>query len=498
MLRLSPGARLGPYEIVAAIGAGGMGEVYKARDTRLDRQVAIKTLTAAVASSSDARQRFEREARTVSQLSHPHICALYDVGQHDGTEYLVMELLEGETLAARLAKGPLPLDQTLRYALQIADALEHAHRHGVAHRDLKPANVMITRSGVKLLDFGLAKETQPFGAANASALETSPVPASLTSAGVFVGTLYYVAPEQLEGRSADARSDIFSFGATMFEMVTGRRAFDAASAVALASAILREQPPPVSSLRHDCPRSLERLIQACLAKAPDERWQTAHDVGLELASIVDDRSAGAAPAARRPTAGAPLVPWLVAAAALLSTVGFWLWRPALPPPAAAIRFAVPPPPGGAFSDTVETVCIALSPDGSQLAYVAADAHGDRRVWLRPLSANDPRPVPGTEGSRTVIWSPDGRSIAFFAGDKLKRLELPDGAPVTLSEVPDVGIFATWGAETDSVRDDPGRPLSGAGRRRSDGPGPGARPVATGSLDQLALVPARRSAFSCTW
>jgi serine/threonine protein kinase len=401
-----------------------MGEVYKARDTRLDRTVAVKILSSDIASSPDARQRFEREARTISQLSHPHICALYDVGQHDGTEYLVMEFLEGETLAARLAKGPLPLDQTIRYAAQMADALDKAHRQGIVHRDLKPANVMIAKIGVKLLDFGLAKPSVPLSPAAASMATVAATP-PLTERGALTGTVHYMAPEQLEGRPADARSDIYALGAVIYEMATGTRAFRA----------------PMQTLS---PPALDRLVRTCLAIDPDERWQSAHDVALQLAAIEGEQ---ALPPGR--TSGSRnargLLPWIVAAIAALAAASSWLRpRERAPSSSQPVRFAIPPPPGGAFSDTIETVCIALSPDGSQLAYVAADAAGARRVWIRALSAVDARPVPGTENARAVIWSPDGRSIAFFAADKLKRLDPPDGSPVTVSDVPDVRVTATWG------------------------------------------------------
>jgi Tol biopolymer transport system component len=429
-----------------------MGEVYKARDTRLDRAVAVKILSTTTVASADARERFEREAKAIAQLSHPHICALYDVGEAESPApspqplmFLVMELLDGETLAARLEKGPLPLEQTLRYGIEIGDALDKAHRHGIVHRDLKPANVMVTRSGVKLLDFGLAKAAAPLFPSSMSVVDTAAAAPQLTGQGTIAGTLQYMAPEQLEGRPADARSDIFALGVVLYEMATGKKAFTASSPLALASVILHGDPPSLTSVNAAVPAALVRIVGTCLAKDPDERWQSAHDVGLQLAAIVGERS-NAAPAVDRPKRGrSRLTPWIVAGVLLLLAFRSWLReRPATLPAAPSIRFAIPPPEGGSFSDTVETVCIALSPDGSQLAYVAADATGERRVWLRTMSAVEARPLAGTEGSRTVLWSPDGRSIAFFTGDKLKRLDLPDGAPVTLSEVPDVGVVGTWG------------------------------------------------------
>ncbi len=290
-MALSSGTRLGPYEILGAVGAGGMGEVYKARDTRLERTVAIKVLPSDVSASPEARQRFEREAKMVSQLSHPHICALYDVGREGEIEFLVMEYLEGETLSERLARGPVPLEQALRHGIEIADALDKAHRQGIVHRDLKPGNVMLTKSGVKLLDFGLAKlrqaETEPL-ASRLSALATQGTP--LTAEGTILGTLQYMAPEQLEGKEADGRTDIFAFGAVLYEMATGRRPFSGGSQASLIAAILEREPEPVSAVQPMTPPALDRVVKTCLAKDPEERWQTAHDIGVQLRWIMEGRS----------------------------------------------------------------------------------------------------------------------------------------------------------------------------------------------------------------
>src|SRR5271155_3998327 len=277
---LTPGTKLGPYQIESLLGAGGMGEVYRARDTRLDRTVAIKILTQGVADTPEVRQRFEREARAVSSLSHPHICVLYDVGNQDGIEYLVMEYLEGETLAARIAKGPLPTADLLRYASQIADALDKAHRQGIVHRDLKPGNVMLTKSGAKLLDFGLAKGGEVLQGGDIGSSPTVSQP--LTTRGTIVGTMQYMSPEQLEGKDADVRSDIFSFGAMLYEMATGRKAFEAKSHASLIAAILKEEPRPMRELQPLTPPALEHIVRACLAKDPDERPQSAHDLKLQL------------------------------------------------------------------------------------------------------------------------------------------------------------------------------------------------------------------------
>ena len=426
-MRLAPGERLGPYEILATVGAGGMGEVYKARDTRLDRIVAVKILSPDIASSPEARQRFEREARTISQLSHPHICALYDVGRHDEIEFLVMELVEGETLAARILKGALPLEYTLRFAIEIAEALDAAHRRGVAHRDLKPSNVMITRSGVKLLDFGLAKPAAPLGPAGAS-VPTAATQAPITGHGKLTGTIQYMAPELLDGRAADARSDLYALGAVIYEMATGERVFRSAP---------RSLAPP----------SLDRLVRVCVAADPDARWQSAHDVALQLAAVDTSRSSQT----ERVSAGrgAARLPWIIAviASAVAAAMAVADRRAVVPTPpvSATIRFAIAPPPGNAFWDNLEATPLAIAPDGSRVGFLATDGAA-QRVWIRAMSSMDATPVSGTEGARSLFWSPDGRSIAFFAGGKLKRIDLPAGAPVTVCDVVDgIGLNGTWGS-----------------------------------------------------
>src|ERR1700726_4188489 len=284
------GKRLGPYEILSGIGAGGMGEVYRAKDTRLNRIVAIKVLPSHLAHSPELRERFEREARTIASLNHPHICTLYDVGHQDGTDYLVMEYLEGETLAQRLIKGPLPLDQVLQYAIEIADALDKAHRKGVTHRDLKPGNIMLTKSGTKLLDFGLAKLKQEVAPANVQLSQLPTANDPLTAQGAIVGTLQYMAPEQVEGKEVDARTDIFAFGAVVYEMATGKRAFEGKSQASVIAKILETDPPPISSLQPMTPPALNRVVQKCLAKEPDKRWQAASDVCDELKWIAEGGS----------------------------------------------------------------------------------------------------------------------------------------------------------------------------------------------------------------
>jgi dipeptidyl aminopeptidase/acylaminoacyl peptidase len=440
-MSLTSGARLGPYEIVSLLGKGGMGEVYKALDTRLDRQVAVKILPADLA-DPEARQRFEREAKAISRLSHPNICALYDVGHEQHIEYLVMELLDGETLADRLAKGPLPMADVLRYGGQIAEALAAAHRQGVAHRDLKPGNVMITRTGVKLLDFGLAK-TIDDGLKPAIESETPTSTSPLTAMGTILGTYQYMAPEQLQGRPADARSDVFALGAVLYEMASGRRPFAGSTPIAVAAAVTTAEPPPIAVT----PSPFERLVRACLVKDPDRRWQSAHDVALQIAAIEEDT--------RRPSGAAAMsggrtrwLPWVAAAVATGAAIGFWMFRGGASPTPSEMEAQLVPPETGSFIYSPETVTIALSPDGGTLAFVAGRKGHTPSVWLRPLTAVEARPLPGTEGAGVVFWSPDGRSVAFVAGGLLKRLDLAAGAaaPVLVCAVPiGVGVSGTWGA-----------------------------------------------------
>ena len=447
-MTVAAGTRLGPYEILASIGAGGMGEVYKARDTRLDRTVAVKVLPQHL-SSPEARQRFEREARTISQLSHAHICALYDVGREGETDYLVMEYLEGEPLSDRLAKGPLPLEQTLRYGVEIADALEKAHRQGIVHRDLKPANVMLTKAGIKLLDFGLAKAMAPLKPlSDPSALATMTDADDLTQEGTVLGTLPYMAPEQVAGAEADSRSDIFALGATLYEMAAGKRAFSGSTRVALISAILRHDPELPSRIHSESPPALDGIIGTCLAKEPDLRWQSAADVGLQLAYLAragpDQTSATA-----RSFSSAPR--WLVglaaagilAAAALL--VLFTLRRPSNPP-SPTIRFAVRAPVGTRFPWIPQNNLFAVSPDGRRLAFVARSADGRDFLWVRSLAEPSAVTLSGTEGAAAPFWSPDSRFIAFFSDGKLKKIDPSGGPPITLCEAGGDYPSGSWGSE----------------------------------------------------
>ena len=445
-MTLQTGARLGPYEILDHIGSGGMGEVYRATDTRLQRSVAIKVLPDSFADDPGRRQRFEREAHVIASLSHPYICALHDVGsaQPEGAaqpvEYLVMEYLEGETLAARLSRGPLPLDDIIRYGGEIAAALEAAHRQRIVHRDLKPANVMLTRSGVKLLDFGLAKAVDGKLPAGSSTLTMSE---GVTSPGTMLGTLPYMSPEQVEGREADARSDIFAFGTVLHEMATGRRAFGGDSAAGIASAILATEPPPIVSSP-----SLDRLVRACLRKDPDQRWQSAQDVALQLRDVPErDRAVQQ----DRPNR----VPWIVAASAVALAIlaGLTAWRArtsSSPADASAsggpVRFAVPVGPvDGYLPESVERLTFAVSPDGRQIAFTGGVGDAIPSVSVRNLSGESVAQLPGTEGAASVFWSPSGKSVGFFSGGKLKRVELAGGAPVALCDVQEgIGLTGSWG------------------------------------------------------
>ena len=429
------GTHLGPYEITGSLGAGGMGEVYRARDTRLQRDVAIKVLPPSTADSPDARERLTREAHALARFSHPNVCALYDVGTAGGALFLVMELLEGETLAARLARGALGEAETRRIGQQIADALAAAHRQGIVHRDLKPANVMLTRSGVKLLDFGLAKRSPDAADGN--------VPTridGLTSPGTVLGTLRYMAPEQLEGRAADARSDIFALGLVLYEIATGRPGFPGESAAAIASAILTADPPPIATAP-----ALDRIIRTCIAKEPERRWQSVQDVSLLLAAPAADPD-GSAPA---PAGVRRWLPWTVAALAILAAgvplVSMWRGPAASPPP--PVVFEVPPIGGLWFGMTPERVPFAISPDGSILALIAVADGASYKIWLRTMASGVTVPLDGTEGAASLFWSPDSRSIGFFVKGKLKTIAASGGTAATICDVREgIGLSGSWGAD----------------------------------------------------
>jgi len=438
-MALTPGTKLGPYQIESLLGAGGMGEVYRARDTRLDRTVAIKILTQGVADAPEVRQRFEREARAVSSLSHPHICVLYDVGHQDGIEYLVMEYLEGETLAARIAKGPLSSAELLRYASQIADALDKAHRQGIVHRDLKPANVMLTKTGAKLLDFGLAKGEEIFqGDIDSSPTMSRP----LTVQGSIVGTMQYMSPEQLEGKTVDARSDIFSFGAMLYEMATGSKAFEAKSHASLIASILKEEPRPMRELQPLTPPGLEHIVKACLAKDPDDRPQSAHDLKLEfdwiressgISQVAQPAEAIERPASRRKTLSVILAS--VVCTALAAGAVAFLLRPQ-PAPAERLEFSIPL--------QEEMSHMALSADGRMLAFVSPDpVSGANKVSVLHIGSAAATVLPGTDGASYPFWSPDDAYVGFFADGKLKKVAISGGAPQVLATAT-TGRGGTWG------------------------------------------------------
>jgi len=442
-MALAPDTKLGPYQIVAPLGAGGMGEVYRARDTRLERFVAIKILPAHLSSDPARRQRFEREAKAISSLNHPHICVLHDVGNQDGTDYLVMECLEGETLAQRLMRGPLPLDQVLKFGMQVADALDKAHRSGVVHRDLKPGNVMLTPAGAKLLDFGLAKPMIPLAsAAPLSAAETRQSP--VTEQGMLVGTFQYMSPEQVEGKEADGRSDLFSLGAVLYELLTGKRAFEGKSQLSVASAILEREPAPISAVKPMTPPALDHAIRRCLAKDPEERWQTARDLAHEMRWIAEGGSQAGVEAPRVDARRGPRV-WLMAAALAVTSVAAavlgLLYVRRVPAETRVMRTYIKPMADSSFMLS-DAAGFALSPDGRHLAFVASTSAGRSALWIRPIDSLRAEPLAGTNGATYPFWSPDSRFLGFFAGAKLKKIDLTGGPPFTICDASD-GRGGTW-------------------------------------------------------
>ena len=423
------GHSFGPYEVTTLIAAGGMGEVYRAVDRRLDRTVAVKILPEHLAADPERRERFGREAKIVSTLTHPHICALYDVGVQDGVPFLVMEYIDGETLEARIQRCPVPWPQSLDYLRQIADALDKAHRRGIVHRDLKPANVMLTRAGMKLLDFGLAAWTAPHDRASlrGQALDSA---GRLTGEGRIMGTAHYLSPEQLQGRLPDARSDIFAFGVLAYEMMTGRPAFDGESPAALIGAILKDEPHPITELGPGVPDAITRTLVRCLAKDPDDRWQTANDLSFQLRSMIaiPDRpvliDAGPLSRWRERTV------WTVVLVMCLAVAAFmWTRVPATAVDRVdngpAVRISLAPPEGEAFASGFDTP-FAVSPDGRSLAFVSTTAGGTRQLWIRSLENERQHAIPGTEGARDPFWSPDNQWLGFFAANTLKKVRISSG------------------------------------------------------------------------
>ncbi len=444
-MSLQAGTRLGPYEVIALAGAGGMGEVWKARDTRLDRTVAIKVLPADLTRDPAARQRFEREARAVATLSHAHICSLFDIGYQDGTDYLVMEFLDGETLAHRLSRGKLPIAQCLQYGIQIADALAGAHQAGIVHRDLKPGNIMLTAAGTKLLDFGLAKQT--VGSAGQALSMLATAPSTGTAQGTIIGTLQYMAPEQVQGAPADARSDIFALGSILHEMATGRRAFEATTQASLIAKILQTEVPAVSTLVPVAPPVFDHVVQGCLAKEPSDRWHTAHDVKLQLQWIQAQGSRSElgtlATVPRRRTIW---LWWAVAAlcGAALGAAAMRLPFASSPPAAApAARFEITLPEDMRVDSVYDRE--AISPDGQRLVF-SASLKGRRQLFIRDLGSTAVIGLDDTENGFHPFWSPDSGSVAFFALGKLKRIPVSGGPSRILAEETGSGM-GFWGGGT---------------------------------------------------
>src|SRR4029077_19307086 len=451
--------------------------VYRARDTRLERTVAIKILPAQLSSDPVRKQRFEREAKTISSLNHPHICVLHDVGSQDGVDYLVMECVEGETLAKRLEKAALPLEQTLKIGAQIADALDKAHRSGIVHRDLKPGNIMLTSSGAKLLDFGLAKQTSPIPslATITSASPHSPI----TQQGTIVGTFQYMSPEQVQGQELDGRSDIFSLGTVLYEMLTGKRAFEGKTQLSVASAILEKYPAPISGMKPMTPPALDHAIRRCLAKDREQRWQSARDLARELDWIAEEKPSNTEPqpAPRRREALA----WGLAALSLVLLLWFAYAasRSTRSPERQHLRFSLLPPPSTSFVPNH----FAISPDGHRLAFVAAAQDGSTALWIRSFASGTAQQVTGTDGAVFPFWSPDNRQVGFFAGGKLKSVD-PAGSGVRIICDAHGPAGGTWSDRGTIVFFD-GADSAGSGLLKV--PAAGGSPEAAANLNSINAV-----------
>jgi eukaryotic-like serine/threonine-protein kinase len=469
---LAPGTRFGPYEIIEHLGSGGMGAVYRARDTRLDRSVAIKVLGR---QSPDLRERMAREARAISNVSHPNICALYDLGSEDGIDYLVMEYLEGETLASRLDRGPLPLGQAMRHGAEIASALDVAHRAGIVHRDLKPANIMLTRSGARLLDFGLAKNIEP-ATMEPIGSDAQTIRRPLTEAGMVVGTPQYMSPEQLQGKVVDERSDLFGFGCVLYEMITGQRPFDDGERKSVITAILTHQPAAPSSINSEIPVAVDRVVSRCLEKEPGDRWQSARDLAYELGWLAQERSnptMQAVEVARSPRRR--MSPWLLtfAAIALLAVLALgiaaWIVRGRVHSNGlAAVRFGLALPPGASIAQRATMTEFAVSPDGSQLAIVLLRS-GHRKLAMRALDNLAFQEIEGTDGALSPFWSPDGKWIGFFAAGEMKKMPAAGGPAQTICQAH--GGSASWGSSGDILYSEWGAKTPDALQRVRDSGGP---------------------------
>jgi eukaryotic-like serine/threonine-protein kinase len=445
---LAAGSRLGPYEILAPIGAGGMGEVYRARDTRLGRDVAVKVLPSSVSSDPDRLKRFEKEARAASSLNHPNIVTIHDIGESGATSFIAMEIVDGQTLRDLMAEGGLSTKRLLPIVAQVADGLAKAHAAGIVHRDLKPENVMVTKDGlVKILDFGLAKLTQPEDASGAT---QAPTVSGGTAAGIVMGTVGYMSPEQAMGKPLDFRSDQFAFGSILYEMATGRRAFARDSVPETLAAVIRDEPEPIGNLSPLSPAPLRWIVERCLAKNPDGRYAATRDLAHDLGTLKDrlaETSGGVAPG--RGSAASPR--WLVglAAAGFLAAAAFaalYALRRPSSPVASPIRFAVRAPEGTKFTWQTTQNLFAVSPDGRRIAFVTRGADGRDSLWVRPLAELSAVPLAGTEGAAAPFWSPDSRFVAFFADGKLKKIDASTGPPVTLCDVPSATPSGSWGSQ----------------------------------------------------
>jgi serine/threonine protein kinase/Tol biopolymer transport system component len=435
-MSLAPGVRLGPYEVLSAIGAGGMGEVYRARDPRLGRDVAIKVLPAAFSADPDRLRRIEQEARAAAALNHPNILVVYDVSTRDGAPYVVSELLEGETLRKRLQHGRLDTAAAIHFAVQIADALDAVHHAGIVHGDLKPSNVIVTKAGVKLIDFGLARMAHHESSGYRFGIQGLPVEtASIGEEPNFIGSLPYMAPEQLDGRPIDARTDIFAFGAVLYEMLTGQRLFAGHTVGSTIAGILSAEPRSIREANPTIPVTLERLVSTCLANDPDNRWESARDLKRALEWIAADLAGTQTVSQSRqaPLRGLPSkirTSWLAAGMLGIVTVGAVIVaetsarRPMNP--IAPIQLVIEPPAGTRFSPSASL--LSVSPDGRQIAFLALGADGINHVWIRPLESSEAREVPGTDNALGPFWSPDGRVLGFFASNTLKIVDV-DGGPV---------------------------------------------------------------------